>query len=106
MLKILVVLLPMVAGASLAGAARAATPIDISAQPATVSVQGAFAGLSSDSVHGFTAHLAQVAAPTAGLEIVGRNTSRLPEPATWAIMLTGFGLVGAAARHRRAQRLA
>ena len=106
MLKLLVVLLPMVAGATLAGAARAATPIDIAAQPAAVSVQSAFSAVAVDGVRGFTAQATQVAASTAGVEMVGRNTSRLPEPATWAIMLTGFGLVGAAARHRRAQRIA
>ncbi len=61
-------------------------------------------------------------APTAGnytLELGGRNigdngggptgavidavttTAAVPEPANWAMLLTGFGLVGAAARRRR-----
>ena len=30
----------------------------------------------------------------------------LPEPATWALLMAGFGLVGSAARHRSATRLA
>lgn len=106
MLKILVVLLPMVAGAALAGTVRAATPIDLSTQPAAVSVQGAFATLSADSVRDFVGQDVRGVASMAGVEMIGRNTSHLPEPATWVIMLTGFGLVGAAARKHRAHRLA
>ena len=30
----------------------------------------------------------------------------VPEPATWAMMIAGFGMAGAAARSRRRQRLA
>ena len=30
------------------------------------------------------------------------TTSAVPEPATWAMMITGFGLAGAAMRRRRA----
>lgn len=33
---------------------------------------------------------------------LGFATSPVPEPASWALLLTGFGLVGAAARRRRA----
>lgn len=33
-------------------------------------------------------------------------TGAVPEPATWAMMLSGFGLVGAAARRRRLKALA
>jgi hypothetical protein len=29
------------------------------------------------------------------------NASAVPEPATWAMMLVGFGAIGAAARSRR-----
>lgn len=32
------------------------------------------------------------------------NTAAIPEPATWAMMIAGFGLVGAAARRRRMAR--
>jgi hypothetical protein len=104
MLKILVVLLPMIAGATLAGTARAATPIDVNGQSAAVSVQNVLSTVSADSIRGFTAQSVQSAAAVSGVDMIGRNTSRLPEPASWAIMLTGFGLVGAAARHRRAHR--
>jgi hypothetical protein len=30
-----------------------------------------------------------------------RNTGGVPEPTTWAMMICGFGVIGAAARHRR-----
>ncbi|MES2898001.1 MAG: PEPxxWA-CTERM sorting domain-containing protein [Pseudomonadota bacterium] len=30
----------------------------------------------------------------------------VPEPATWAMMITGFGLLGGAARRRRAHSAA
>lgn len=40
---------------------------------------------STESWHGFTAGIANV----------------VPEPATWAMMIAGFGLVGVAARRRR-----
>ena len=33
-----------------------------------------------------------------------RVTSAVPEPATWAMLLTGFGLAGAAMRRRKQQR--
>ena len=104
MLKILVVLLPMVVGASLAGVARAATPLEIASQPAAVSVQSTFSALPAVALSGF--QNTSVATSTAGFDAVyvNRDTSHLPEPATWAIMLAGFGLVGGAARHRRAHR--
>ncbi|GGB22602.1 hypothetical protein GCM10011380_10260 [Sphingomonas metalli] len=37
------------------------------------------------------------------VSLVGRYTvtSAIPEPATWALMFVGFGMVGAAARYRR-----
>ncbi len=108
MLKILIVLLPMVVGASLAGAARAATPLDMAAQPATISIQGSFASLPAEGVRTLQGQVARLANAESivGSTVVAGNTSRLPEPASWAIMLTGFGLIGAAARHRRARRLA
>jgi hypothetical protein len=33
--------------------------------------------------------------------VLGGGVSGVPEPATWALMIAGFGLVGAAARRRR-----
>lgn len=104
MLKILVVILPMVAGAALAGTVRAATPLDMSV-PATATVQAGLAGARAEGLGGFDTVQAQPSIIGAAL-VGGRDSSHLPEPATWAIMLTGFGLVGAAARQRRAQRLA
>jgi hypothetical protein len=35
----------------------------------------------------------------------GGGGGGVPEPATWALMLTGFGLMGGALRHRRAQAM-
>ena len=34
-------------------------------------------------------------------EVTFDGTAGIPEPATWAMMIAGFGLVGAAARRRR-----
>ena len=76
MLKILVVFLPMVASATLASAAPAA--IDFNAKPVAVTAR------SMQTVH----------------------TSRLPKQASWAIMLIGLGVVGGAARKRRAHHVA
>lgn len=39
---------------------------------------------------------------TGGLTIPAPPTSAVPEPATWAMMIMGFGLVGTLARRRRA----
>ena len=33
--------------------------------------------------------------------VIGINVNAVPEPATWAMMIAGFGFVGAAARRRR-----
>lgn len=41
---------------------------------------------------------------TPPIEGGGVPTAAVPEPATWAMMILGFGLVGAAARRRRLQR--
>ncbi len=38
---------------------------------------------------------------TGGLGLGGGGIGAVPEPAAWAMMLAGFGLVGAAARRRR-----
>lgn len=39
-------------------------------------------------------------------EVTSNVLPSVPEPATWALMITGFGLVGAAMRGRRSSRLA
>lgn len=36
--------------------------------------------------------------------VINPSVSAVPEPASWAMMIGGFGLVGGAARRRRAQR--
>ena len=84
MLKVFVVLLPMIAGAALAGTVRAATPLDVRADMTTRAIESS-AKINLD-----------------GASLVHSDSSSLPEPASWAIMLTGFGVVGAIARRRRA----
>lgn len=63
---------------------------------AILQFKGSFTSLSftdtSENWHGFTVGVAGVAPPPGGV---------VPEPATWALMIAGFGLVGAAARRRR-----
>ena len=44
----------------------------------------------SENWHGFTAGIADVAGPV------------IPEPATWAMLVAGFGMVGASIRRRNA----
>lgn len=39
--------------------------------------------------------------PIAGSRPVAAGSTLAPEPATWAMMLLGFGLIGSAARRRR-----
>ncbi len=39
-------------------------------------------------------------ASTSGLVVLSRNVAAVPEPASWAMMIGGFGLVGAAMRRR------
>jgi hypothetical protein len=51
-----------------------------------------FSGLSYNNNSGFIANFATV--------------SPAPEPATWAMMIVGFGMAGAAVRRRKATRLA
>lgn len=42
--------------------------------------------------------------PDGTQECVGVTVQAVPEPASWALMITGFGLVGAALRRRSAQQ--
>lgn len=39
-----------------------------------------------------------------GIDDISYNSSIVPEPASWAMLIAGFGLVGAAARRRRTAR--
>jgi hypothetical protein len=66
--------------------------------------------------YGGTTQSGQVVRFSYGLRDGGRNgvnqpfylyqTANIPEPATWAMLILGFGLVGFAARGRKATRLA
>ncbi|MBS0479965.1 MAG: PEP-CTERM sorting domain-containing protein [Proteobacteria bacterium] len=40
------------------------------------------------------------------LQLSARQPGGVPEPATWAMMVVGFGAVGSALRRRKAPRLA
>lgn len=110
MLKYFIVFCPMILGATLAGTVRAATPLDVSADAAPPSVQDSLAGVGATNIQPMSARAlgaASSARPiSAGDFVAGapdRASSRLPEPATWAVMLIGLGLVGAMARRHRAQ---
>ena len=47
-----------------------------------------------------------VGAPFSGTQqlIITRNIDAVPEPTTWAMMITGFGMAGTAARRRQSLR--
>ncbi|NJC33393.1 uncharacterized protein YjiK [Sphingomonas jejuensis] len=45
--------------------------------------------------------VAATANRTAGFVVLGRSVAAVPEPATWAMMIAGFGLVGGSVRRRR-----
>lgn len=62
---------------------------DLSTPTADLKVLARFTGLTGDA--------GQAIMP----EISAKNIGAVPEPASWAMMLTGFGLVGAAARRRK-----
>ncbi|MBC7522408.1 MAG: PEPxxWA-CTERM sorting domain-containing protein, partial [Sandarakinorhabdus sp.] len=38
----------------------------------------------------------------AGLSNISFEGARVPEPATWGLLIVGFGMVGVAARRRKA----
>ncbi len=79
------------------------------ASPAAVpfSIVDSIVGLRFDLGQGFQYGYAQVAGNTLfGIRFetdpgVGVGIAAVPEPATWALMIGGFGLVGIAARRRR-----
>lgn len=78
------------------------------ASPATVpfSITDTIVGLRFDLGQGFQYGYAQIAgAAIEGFRFettpgVGVNISAVPEPASWALMIGGFGLIGAAMRRR------
>jgi hypothetical protein len=63
-----------------------------------------------NAVFGFQPEL--VGEPPAGdsvgliLDNVSLDVTAVPEPASWAMMIVGFGLVGAVSRRRQAKRFA
>lgn len=50
---------------------------------------------------GIFAETYDVTAPTTRVALLATNPSIVPEPATWAMLILGFGAVGAAMRRRR-----
>mgnify|MGYP000966313315 CR=1 FL=1 len=69
----------------------------------------AAAGGSGSATYGSTSHLSfalptNVTFTSASGTFLSATTSAVPEPATWAMMLAGFGLIGASMRRRVAIR--
>jgi hypothetical protein len=62
-------------------------------------VEGDASGLGGASISGFVDPMITV--PT-GYELILSPGIGVPEPASWALMLAGFGSLGAAMRRRRA----
>jgi hypothetical protein len=93
MLKLFIVMVPMLVGGALASAARSETVVAV---PTTGVVAATELGV-------------RAAAPIQARSFASHgqsSSSRLPEPATWAMMICGMGVVGAMSRRRRAQGLA
>lgn len=64
-------------------------------------------GVSNYGDTGYNSGLAFAGLEVGGVEVGGGGGSAVPEPATWAMMITGFGLAGAALRrHGRKVALA
>ena len=63
-----------------------------------------FSGFSSKGAYGLDN--VSVTGPTVEIDLPGTGGGAVPEPATWAMMLLGFGVVGATMRRRRAAGLA
>jgi hypothetical protein len=61
-----------------------------------------FTPTSSNAVLGFIAHGPVGVPPFALLDNVSLTSGAVPEPATWAMMIMGFGVIGGMARRRRA----
>lgn len=62
----------------------------------------AFGGCGGVQVEGFATDGAHdQTSPRAGLFVVGSVAGGVPEPATWALLIAGFGLAGAGLRKRR-----
>ncbi len=72
-----------------------------------IAIVGAAGLLSLVSFHTAQADVT-IAAPSAAVaqqDSSVANTIDLPEPASWTMLILGFGAIGAAVRHGRAQRL-
>jgi hypothetical protein len=65
---------------------------DLNSSAADLKVLARFTGLAGDTGRALLP------------EIGARNVGNVPEPASWAMMLTGFGLVGTIARRRKPGR--
>ncbi len=65
--------------------------------------ESAFLAGYTDGTFNTAARFQQVNAGGGSDKVLGGITSAVPEPATWAMMITGFGLAGAALRQRRRQ---
>jgi hypothetical protein len=65
-------------------------------------------GATTDATHSFHVNLAPGTSPAVAAALQSGLTlhANVPEPASWAMMITGFGLVGSAARRRRGASLA
>ena len=74
----------------------------ITANSATAGTTG-FQYAATSSVTGGTALYATVTGRQTFLAVEGLGTPAVPEPATWGMMLLGFGLVGGALRRRSGQ---
>lgn len=60
-----------------------------------------FAGTAKSIDFGGTANFTAYDNITFGSAVAGGGTGAVPEPATWAMMISGFGAIGGAMRYRR-----
>ena len=75
---------------------------DLSGSFANVTANGFLQGFAYDVLYDTALDRVQLVVTNAGMN----PTGTVPEPQSWAMLILGFGLVGAAARRRQAGRLA